>query len=225
MFSFNTVYPFLRVLDLVDKSATDTRWLNSCLPLSKQGLQQLCSCCLALKSLRFVLNPESPPTALVQLLALTQLEVCRVDAALPVVISTAAQLPAKLKKLGVWCYCKAFSPTDPALLQLTTLTTLEEVMLGHVIGPLDKRTWTLRLKNKVGSLRSGFASSGIRLLVAPMHPTVLQSRSPAFLGVLHSCSPRGPAALGALQSRSPAVLGVLHSCSPRSPAVLGVLQS
>jgi hypothetical protein len=123
LFTPGKVYPHLRRLDLECE--------NWGVPLSKQQLQQLCSCCPALESLAFILFEDPSPEALLPLLqlsALTQLAVHRVHTAEATVVGVVAQLTG-LKVLHVM---QLYDHTDPTVLQVTALTALEELRVGHL---------------------------------------------------------------------------------------------
>jgi hypothetical protein len=143
LFEPGQAYPRLHRIDL-------QRSFLSGLPLSEQQLQVMCSCCPALESLVFVLDPYASPAAfqhLLQLSELTHLEVQQqyniyypvglssaaafgpaVSAATAAAMGVAAQLSG-LKQLVLWGLTAL---SDPVLLQLTALRALEELTLHAV---------------------------------------------------------------------------------------------
>jgi hypothetical protein len=113
-------------------------------PMSAQQLQQLCSCCPDLESLRFTALYESPSTAwhaLSQLTALADLAVSEAQSAPAAFVGAAAQLTG-LRSLQLVSNCDL---TDPMLLQLTALTALERLELQS----LQDETLTVGNKAKV----------------------------------------------------------------------------
>jgi hypothetical protein len=136
LFRPGTVYPQLREINLIyERSA-------GAVPLSEQQLQQLCSCCPAVESLRLGASSYQSPTALMPLLqlsALTQLTVFEVGAAAASVVRVVAQLTG-LKDLRLSGLNRL---ADPALRQLTALTALEE------LGLWDRDYKSKSLHNKV----------------------------------------------------------------------------
>jgi hypothetical protein len=133
------VYPRLRAIDLAC-----SLW-HSSLSLSEQQLEVFCSCCPAVESLAVVLEDKASPTGylpLLQLSALTRLEMQQqllylagstaaapaVAAAAAAAVDFAAQLSG-LKQLALWGLP---SHTDPLLMQLTVLQSLEKLTLHAV---------------------------------------------------------------------------------------------
>jgi hypothetical protein len=105
--------------------------------LSEQQLQQLCSCCSAVKSLR--LHSCCTLSPVLQLSSLTHLSLDKAGAASAAMVGVAAQLIG-LKQLEL---CDLSDLAGLALLQLTALTALEKLTLSD---DLDE----VCLRKKVG---------------------------------------------------------------------------
>jgi hypothetical protein len=140
LFTPGALYPHLRCIDMAfeDESTYGLSW-TGLVPLSEQQLQQLCSCCPAVRSLAFMAQQAPSPTAflpLQQLSALTQLG-----------IHSIPQL------------------TDPALIPLTALTALKQLQLSTLDTSephgYHKPEDTLSLCNEVSSSALKWDSSSI----------------------------------------------------------------
>jgi hypothetical protein len=115
------VYPHLRQIDLVYGCESHP------MPISARQLQYMCSCCPFVESLGFALcqKPSAPFGAylpLLQLSALTALDIWSADAA---VVGAVSKL-SKLKQLTLHRFP---TPTSLTLLQLTALAALEDLTL------------------------------------------------------------------------------------------------
>jgi hypothetical protein len=141
LFKAGPVYPHLTHVTLADALCTDVTAVN------EQQLQQLCSCCPAVKSLAFELWTAATPAAclpLIQLSALTELVMRSAADNSPTAVDTAAQLTG-LKCLQLYGMHQLL---DPALLQLTALSSLEQL----AVSPHASRkcfSGVLWLRNKV----------------------------------------------------------------------------
>jgi hypothetical protein len=135
LFTPGKMLPCLRSLDL-QYSQSRVKLVR----VSEQQLQQLCSCCPALESLGFVLDPEASPAAclpLQQLTALTCLQVFGLAEApaAAAAVGVAAQLTGlgqlTLTQLGKsWDSGRERQPGQSlSLLQLTALTALRQLKL------------------------------------------------------------------------------------------------
>jgi hypothetical protein len=125
LFAPDMLYPFLRVINLTQLPGAQD------VPISEQQLQHLCSCCPAVQELSFALCEDATPTALqplLQLSALTSLEVYRVGAAAAGVLWAAAHLTG-LKRLNLRDIPVL---ADHTVLQLTALTGLRQLSLWQV---------------------------------------------------------------------------------------------
>jgi hypothetical protein len=145
MLTAGTFYPDLRMVDLSYDGGQSI--LGARMPISEQQLQQLCSCCPAVESLSFAISQRFPPaafSALLQLSALTSLSISRLGEAAAAAVGVAAQLTG-LKQLTMAGLSEL---TDPRLLQLTALTTLEELEFVHAKRPMFDTSY-LGWKNKV----------------------------------------------------------------------------
>jgi hypothetical protein len=150
LFQPDTVYPQLRVLDLCHERSSPRNKFGAW-PQSDEQLQQLCSCCPALEHLEFVVRQGATAEALLPLLelpALTRLAVLGGSGAAAIaVLGVAAQLTG-LRQLTL----EYLPPlTHPALLQLTALTGLEQLVLRVDFRDVEARTHTTKLvlQNKV----------------------------------------------------------------------------
>jgi hypothetical protein len=134
LFSPGITYPNLHVVDLLPEPVSrhaDRKGGFEALPISRHQLEQLCSSCPGVQRLAFTLCKTSSDTAfqpLLQLSALTNLRVQDAGGAATAaaLVGVAAQLTG-LKRLALKCLSQL---TDPALLQLTALTRLEELTLA-----------------------------------------------------------------------------------------------
>jgi hypothetical protein len=145
MLTAGALYPNLRAVDL--SYGGDQPFLGKRMPVSGRQLKQLCSCCPAIESLAFAISRKFPPAAfssLLQLSALTSLWISDLHAATAAAVGVAAQLTG-LKQLTMAGLSEL---TDPRLLQLTALTTLEELEFVHAKRPMFDTSY-LGWKNKV----------------------------------------------------------------------------
>jgi hypothetical protein len=134
-------YPRLRSIDLAYGCGPNA------VPLHARHLQQLCSCCPAVESLKLALCVPPQLTAvqpLLQLSALTALQVCNVGTAAAAVVDVAAQLTG-LKQLNLEGLDELAALS---LLPLISLTALEELRL-HSLS--DGNTPGQQFVNKVRS--------------------------------------------------------------------------
>jgi hypothetical protein len=149
LFTPGTVYPHLRQIDLCYDGGQPfiTR-----APVTKQQLQQLCSCCSGVEDLGLAISQDltSDQTHetffhLLQLSALTSLKVSELGAATAAAVGVVAQLTG-LKQLIL-----AGVPhlTDLVLMQLTALTALQGLQL--VLPCLGLKLWSLKLKSPAHS--------------------------------------------------------------------------
>jgi Leucine-rich repeat (LRR) protein len=121
-------------------------------------IQQLCSCCPSLEILVCHLTSNFSNTALqplLQLSALTRLDVSNVGAAVATVVNVAAQLTG-LKHLQLdGLDCSYAGRAHPALLQLTALTRLQHLGIRGQNSTIARATFMCQmvdmiLRNKVG---------------------------------------------------------------------------
>jgi hypothetical protein len=126
LFNPSRVHPHLREVQLPYELSRE----DASMRLGHQQLQHMCNCCLNVNSLKLSLC-DHPPTAallsLLQLSALTRLEVHQVGAAAgEVLVDVAAQLTG-LKCLRL----KGHIRLDPTVLQLTVLKALNHFDVGE----------------------------------------------------------------------------------------------
>jgi hypothetical protein len=141
------MYPHLRQIEI----QVSHRWQSWDRPLSKQQLQQLCSCCPAVEGLGLALSdrhnlPAPAWLPLQHLSALTQLTLFSGrPAAAAAAVKVAAQL-TRLKDLTVRGVPKL---TDRCLTGLTDLTALEDSGLRVIERENTSVTPELHLRKKV----------------------------------------------------------------------------
>jgi hypothetical protein len=138
LFTQGMAYTRLRLVSLYRDLPQDS------LPASEEVLRQLCSCCPAVESLAFAVDTQTLAQALeplLQLSALTCLELHKVGRAVGTAVGVAAQLTGlKCLKLHGFTYEPQDASSDthswhavqPVLLQLTALTALEQRELKTV---------------------------------------------------------------------------------------------
>lgn len=150
LFKPGAMYPHLRLIHLQYVEYLDFGSVTYPMPVSGQQLQLLCNSCPTLHSLEAALEAHSPPgTAdlpLLQLPGLTHLKTRGLGAAALAVVDVVTQLSG-LKELAV-SHLEPHQFTNPALLQLTSLTALEKLEL-QVLPDLRDTNSPLKLRSTV----------------------------------------------------------------------------
>lgn len=130
------VYPYLHSVDFAEHSWSD----RGAMPLGSQQIELLCSCCPYLTSLAITLCHDCSTTAcqpLQQLTALMELRLHTLGLMAAPPVNIAAQL-TQLRQLHLQGFPGLL---DPGLLQLTALTSLDELRLQTQAAWIDLNTY------------------------------------------------------------------------------------